>query len=285
MLKIDEILNKFHEFPTLPTVYIALTEVIDNPRSTFHDAARVISKDQSSSSKLLRAANSSIYGIPQRVETVTEAISFLGFQEVKNLVIALSIIKIFGDMDNHEKKGLNPVDLWKHSIAVGVISRIIGREAGIKRLDNFFTAGILHDIGKLFFFKFFPEEYEEVINYAILNGITHKEAEKQLLGITHSVAGDLIAEKWKLPKNLKNAICFHSSGLIDGKYDDLVACVHIADIAAYMLELGFLGENNMVPKPNFIVWNNLNIPEKAFSKNLDLINLQFQESVNLLLKA
>lgn len=276
------ILNKVDEFPTLPTIFSALSDVIANPHSTAADAAEVISQDQASAAKILKAANSSIYGFRGRINTVTQAIVFIGFEEVRNLIIAMSIIDIFKRTKGAEQ--LNPVDMWKHSIAVGVLTRLIGNQIGARNIENYFLAGILHDIGKLIFFKFIPDEYQKAVNYAIDNNVSAREAEAEVLGITHTVAGEILAEKWKLPLSIKEAVRYHTSGRVDGSMSKLVSSVHAANIAAVMLELGQAGEDT-VPMPNLEVWNNLNLPDNFFTNNMNQIYNDFEISVKLMLKS
>lgn len=282
MINTERLISKVDEFPTLPTIYSTLLDVMSNPRSTANDVATVISQDQSSASKILKASNSSIYGFRGRISTISQAIVFIGFDEVKNLVTALSIIHMF----KGSKKSLffNPIDLWKHSLAVGVISRHIGKTIGVTNLENYFLAGILHDIGKLLFFKVIPEEYSQVINQAIEKNMTIRDAEQEYLGITHTVAGEILAEKWKLPTLLKNVIRYHANGVIDGEVDQLTGIVHIANITAAMLGLGTSGEE-IISAPNPKVWDRIKLPDQFFTTNLESIIVSYEESIELLLKS
>ncbi len=275
------IINTVSEFPTLPTIFSTLNDVIANTRSTANDVASVISQDQSAASKILKSANSSIYGFRGRITTVTQAIMYLGFEEVRNLVIALSIIDMFSN--SKTSVNLNPVHLWKHSIAVGTITRLIGQTIGIKNLESYFLAGILHDIGKLLFFRFFPDDYIKVLNYAIESGVTEKDAESEILGITHTVAGEMLAERWKLPSSIKEGIKYHTTGLVNGKVNLLAGSIHIADITASMLKLGISGDH-IVPEPTFEVWDALALPDHFFTLFLNKILMDYRESVTLLLK-
>lgn len=274
------IIDRVDEFPTLPTIYATLSDVMANPRSTASDVAQVISQDQSSASKVLKTANSPMYGFIGRITTITQAIIYIGFEEVKNLVIALSIINLFSKMKPLDN--FNPIDLWKHSIGVGVITRMLGSSIGIKKLEDYFVAGILHDIGKLLFFKFMPDEYVKVVNYAIETRKTAKEAESEKLGIHHAAAGDLLAEKWKMPKSIRYAISNHYSGTIDGRVDPLVGCIHIADSLACMLELGKAGDD-VVPRINSDVVEALSLPEGIFTKLYPRIIAEYNATVKSLL--
>lgn len=275
---ISRILKSVEDFPTLPTVYTALTDVMANPRATSQDAAAVIIRDQSAASKVLKTANSPLYGFRGRIDTISQAIFHIGFEEVKNLVIAISIMDIF----KHTKltNSYNPVELWKHSIAVGVITKLIGKELGVKNLENYFLAGILHDIGKLLFLKELRNEYEKTLQYAMDKRISIKDAEAETLGITHTIAGELVSEKWKLPAPLRNAIKYHYSGIVDGEVKFLPASVHIANVASRILELGEAGDD-LIPEPNFTVWKALKLSDDFFTKNLGRIMLDYETSMTL----
>jgi len=268
------------EFPTLPTIYLTLSDVMANPRSTVEHAANIISKDQAATSKVLKTANSSIYGIRGRVSTISQAIFYIGFNEVKNLVIAISIMKMFDNVKT--LNNINPVDLWKHSIGVGVISRILGKILGIRQLEDYFIAGILHDIGKLLFFKTMPEEYSKVVNYAHEKRLTYRDAESSHFGVSHTLAGEMLAEKWKLPKSLRSVIGNHYSGFVDGKLDMLVSIVHLADVIAHILEFGRMGDE-IIPEPNLLIWEFLKFSEKQISTLAPVFIRDYEETVDLLL--
>jgi len=268
------------DFPTLPTIYSSLLEVMSNPRSTVTDVANIISQDQSSSVKILKSVNSSIYGLKVKVETISEAIFHIGFNEVKNLVASLSIIKIFATTVNTPKFTL--VDLWKHSIAVGVITRLLGKLIGSKNIENYFLSGIVHDIGKLFFLKEFSVEYSKVVLLALEKEIPIRLAEREVFGTTHMVIGDLIAEKWRLPVSIRNTIKHHSLGIAGSNIDTQIAIVHLANIIGRVMGLGYAGDN-LIPEPNLGTWDILNLPPRTLSGLMPTINSDFEQSVSILL--
>lgn len=280
MLDIKQIVEKVKDFPTLPTIYSALLEVIANPRSTAQDVADVISKDQASSTKILRTVNSSIYGIRNEIDTISQAVFHLGFNEVKNLVISLSMV----DMMSNTKSlvDFNVVDFWKHSIAVGVITRFIGKLKGIRNIENYFLSGIIHDFGKLFFLKNFYKEYEQVIKIVSNEDKTIKDAEKEIFGTNHTEIGAMLAKKWALPGSIANSIQYHEEGTIDGKDDVLVASVHLANIVARAMSLGNPGDH-LIPRPNKKVVEYLNIEEDSFSTNYQRIMMDYEQSVGILI--
>lgn len=280
MKLLSKIIKGIEEFPTLPTIYSTLSDVMANPRSTATDVANVISQDQSSASKILKTANSSIYGFRGRIESISQAVVYIGFEEVKNLCIALSIMDIL-EIEKYSKL-ISPVDLWKHSIAVGVISRHIGKSIGAKNLEEYFVAGIIHDIGKLLFLRTLPDDFNKVIRFSNENNVNLRDVEKQVFGISHTLAGKLLAEKWKLPKSFIDVISNQYTGVKDGKPDKLVSTVHLANVVATMLELGKTGDD-IVPPINPQVYQVINLHQNFFTRALPLIIREYQESVNLLL--
>lgn len=272
------ILQGIENFPTLPTIYYKLTEVMEKPNSTASDAAEIITKDQSASAKILKAANSSIYGFYGKIDSISKAIFYLGFEEVRNLIVLLSLIEILPN--NKSNYFINPVEFWKHSIGVGIITRNLGSIIGVNKLENYFVSGVIHDLGKILFINYINDEYLKVIRYVKENNVGLPEAETTVLGINHSVAGEMLAEKWKLPISMKSVIRHHNSGFIAGETDTLVGCVHIANIAAQMFGFGqtTIGK---VPEPNMEVWTKLNFPKNTFSSIMDKVYKEYHESLSL----
>lgn len=278
---INHLISRIDSLPTLPTVYYRLLDVMNNPRSTAVNVADVICKDQASASKVLKAANSPIYGFYGKIQNITQAITYIGFEEVKNLVTAITIIDFFSDKFTNQY--INPIEFWKHSISVGILSRLIGKQIKASDLESYFLAGILHDIGKILFINLMPELYSKVIQYSIENKVQHKDAEIKMLGITHNVVGELLANKWNLPNSIKNAVRYHESGNVDNSYKDLVASVHIANMASLMYGFGVTDEVP-IPEPNKNAWELLQLSENFFTSSYPLMLSSYNDTVNLLIK-
>lgn len=258
---VKKIIEGVNNLPTLPTVYTNLSQAMENPNTTKEEIAKIISSDQAATFKILKVANSPFYGLRGRIETISQALLYLGFNEVKNIVFALSVINAFSKSKIFKK--FKPIDLWAHSIGVGVATRLIGAAVGEKNLENYFLAGIFHDIGKLVFFEYVPNEYAKVIDLADSKKIPIKDAELEILGLNHARAGQLIAEKWKLPQSVVNIVSGHHTGLI-GNVNTLLAAVHLGDIVARAFDLGY-GGDSMIPEPNIKIWDILKLPKGFFS--------------------
>jgi HD-like signal output (HDOD) protein len=277
---LDKILQNVNKLQTLPTIYSSISEALKDPLVTPEKLSRIISIDQVSSFKILKVANSPFYGFRGRIDTISQAILYLGFDEIKNIIFALSVVNIFAK----DKIILNfkPTDLWAHSIGVGISTRLIGTAIGEKELENYFLAGIIHDIGKLLFLEFIPGDYEKVLKLVIEKNCSIEEAEIEILGINHCKAGQILAEKWKLPSGLQDAILYHHAGLKENQSSKLIASVHIADILVAALDLGRTGDY-LIPQPNFKVWDILKLPNGFFISIKKKLIEDFNQTIRVML--
>ncbi len=280
MLTEKRVIQAINSVPTLPTVYQNIVRVMSDKHSTVDDIAQVISKDQAASVKVLKVANSPLFGISRTITSIRDAIMYLGFVEVRNIVIALSVINI---MEKNKKfKTFKPRDFWRHSLAVGVASRMIASFFDKSVLDKVFLAGILHDIGKLVLLAFFEDEYVNVIDYINERQVFLVEAEKKVLGFTHCDIGQKLLTKWNLSNYLVNAVTYHESGMIDGKFDPVVASVHLANIYARALRLGNPGDE-LIPKPNSELWQYVNLAPDFFTTHAAELKEHFKQIVATIL--
>jgi putative nucleotidyltransferase with HDIG domain len=263
---------------TLPTIYIKLNEVVSNPHSTIEDVASIISSDQAISAKILQIANSSIYSRHSNRESIIEAVFYLGFREVSNIVFAMSIMSVF------KKKEIlsyfNPVEFWKHSIAVGVIARQLAASKSVMNLENYFLGGIIHDIGKLFLLEYAEEEFSKALKYSAERKCILETAETEVLGINHVEIGSILARTWNLPENIYNAINCH--GYSNRKQDDYSATIHIANIVAKIWLLGN-GGDKVIPRINPQAVSQLKIESDIFSQLYPHIIKSYSELLTILL--
>lgn len=279
MTTAEKILQRIDVFKTLPTVYTALTEAMNNPNSTAADVAAVISSDQAAAARVLKAANSPIYGYSGRIDSMNKAIMYMGFAEVKNLVAALAILDVFSNV--RISAYFNPVEFWKYSAAVGVISRALAREAGRKELEHYFLAGILHDLGKLLLYQCASEEFSQALQTVALRKVPLRLALKETVGISHNALGELLAEQWKMPPAICGVIRYVHTGMNNDKPDELVAAVHIASIAAQMFGFGSSSEE-IIPEPNEAAWKTLNLPDNIFTKLQERIIQDYEGTLDSL---
>lgn len=278
MNTINKIIYEIQEFPTLPSIYLRLSKAIERQNSTAEELSQIISYDQAASSKILKVANSSLYSLRGKITSISQAIFHIGFMEVKNLVLTMGIMEIFKS-ENYSNV-FSAIELWKHSIAVGVITRNIGCHLKIKNLDDYFISGIIRDIGKLALLKAAKEEYLNVVEYAYNNDISISQAETEILGLNHNAAGEMIAEKWNLPNSVKIAIKFHHYPVREKADDQLSSIVYISNIAAKLYKMGETGDH-IIPEIPEAVWDNLNLPDNIFTELLPKFTHNFEETLSI----
>lgn len=280
MINKTKILRAVENFPTLPTVYSALLELLSDINSKISDIVNLISKDQATVLRVLKAANASYYGFTRKIENLTSAVTLLGYYEIKNIVMSLTFIDLF--KYSKLNQFINPVDYWKHSIGTATIARRIGIALGTTGLENYYLGGLLHDIGKLAAYLYFTIDYGKALHYAKHHNCPLLEAEEITLGINHQVIGEMIAEKWNLPQDIRNVIQYHHTGIVKGKFEPQTAVVHLANISSKILTMGYSG-NDLIEKPNPEVWDKLDLPPNTFVHNLVPIMNDYKSSLKLFL--
>ena len=225
--------------PTLPTVYAQVEQKCADPNVGADQLAEVIETDPSITMKLLKLSNSAFFGFRREIKSVRDAVSLLGNETVKNAVLSISVFE--ATKDQKESAGLDKKEFWRHSTAVGSAARFIAKKMKIQR-DEAFTAGILHDIGKVILDGLFIEFYEPILALVKEKQISLFEAETAGLQLTHSGLGKELAESWKIPAGLIDAIAFHHTPKSSDLDPELCNLVHIGDVCARNLGFGFGGD-------------------------------------------
>ncbi len=233
--RIQRILSSVYSVPTVPEIIMQVSTLIDNPKTSASILGKMISNDQGLVTKILTIANSPLHGIPRRVATIDFAIVVLGFNQVKNIVVALSMmetLKVVGNRKFDQKK------YWIHSILTAAAAKRIADDLGYQTSGEVFTAGLLHDLGIPIIYKFFNEEYKEIVNAVGNNDMTFLEAEEKYLGVTHQEIGKYLVDKWNLPLSIADVLLYHHKPSLADKNRELIALVHLADNMTRKLMIG-----------------------------------------------
>ncbi|MBI1842617.1 MAG: HDOD domain-containing protein, partial [Verrucomicrobia bacterium] len=186
--RVKEFVSHSGALPALPSLYFSVLNHLDSPASTVQDVAREVAKDIAMTSKLLQLVNAAFLGLRQKVTSASDAISLLGLETLKSLVLS---IHVFDHYEKFSSSGFSPERLWSHSLAVANASRQLTlMETRDKRLaDEAFTAGLLHDVGKLIFMANATADYRRVIDAAVRDGKDLTLLETEAFGAAHPQAG------------------------------------------------------------------------------------------------
>jgi len=234
--EVSILINKINSFPTLPTVAIQVVQTTSNPKSSARDLMDIINPDISLTTKILKIANSPFYGLSREIDSLQHAVTILGFKEIRNLVLSTVVFDSFKNLKEHAKFDIKK--FWKHSFVCGVAANILAAE--MKKASNeFFVAGLIHDIGKLVIYITLPNEFFKLID--VTGSLKLKfetfQAEKDILGMTHGEVGMSLLKRWNFPENLRTAVGFHHHPQETDKKSLLTFVVHTADILAHIYEM------------------------------------------------
>jgi putative nucleotidyltransferase with HDIG domain len=239
------IIARVEDLPTLPRTVLRITELVNDPRASAKDLSIIITDDQVLTARLLKLVNSSFYGFPQRVSTVTGAIVLLGFDAIRNLLLTTSVLDLFPARIAHVRR--DQEQLWDHSLACAIGAKSIGNFLRHDKLEELFVAGLLHDIGKIVEMMFLPDEFARITERVRAEGVLISSAEQDLLGCTHADIGRLLAERWNLPAKLVGVIARHHTPAAAGAFAIESSIVHLSDILTRALDLGSGGDDQVPP--------------------------------------
>jgi putative nucleotidyltransferase with HDIG domain len=236
-------LDRIRDIPTLPTVAIKVNQMLQYNDTSIRDLSKTIEKDQAIVSKLLRLVNSAFYGFQARINTISHAVTVLGFNTVRNAVVSVSIIEAFSGKGGAEDFDMK--DFWKHSIAVAVTGRNLAEDTRLATPDEAFVAGILHDVGKVVLAQYFKDLFNQVWTSIQNNGLSFYEAEKKVLPANHAQIGGHLAKKWHLPVSLIEAVTYHHAVRKSAINPELLMLVHVADFIVNHYKIGSHGEPDL----------------------------------------
>jgi putative nucleotidyltransferase with HDIG domain len=275
-VSLKDLIDKVSNLPTLPTVMTRIIRKAEDPATSVKDIVDIIEVDQALTMKILKIVNSAYYGFRQRIATIERAVVILGFNNVKNLALSASVFDTLGGEGRGE---FNRAKFWGHSIGCGVTTKALAMKLRYhpQSLEEAFTAGLLHDIGKVVLDKYVHEEFSEVVRTAAWRDMLIAEAEREVLGADHADMGHWLAIKWGLPKSLKEVIAYHHNPEAAMEAKELTGLVHFADILVRRRKIGSGGDNK-VPSLNPSVFKMLKLTQSGVEEIMNLINREMEKA-------
>lgn len=229
-LSTSDLINKNIKLLSLPAVVAKLNELLLNPVSTTDEITRTISQDAVLSARLLKIVNSPFYQFPTKIDTISMAITILGTRQLRNLVLSSTVIKQFSQHTDSEFFDLE--SFWCHSITSAIAARMIALNLGMADAEQYFVAGLLHDIGKMIMSNLLPAESKKLHTELEKNATRAFEAEKMIFGFDHATLGADLLKSWHFPDSLIQPIKLHHKLQDDSEHLQGAAIVHIANVVA-----------------------------------------------------
>ncbi len=235
-----KIRTSIKDLPTLPTIATQIFSITSNPDSTVEDLKRIISTDQVVAGRIMKAVNSAYYGFPRQIDSLSKAIVILGFNNVRSITLSVSMMEVYS---KSSPTGIDYGELWSHAVGTAHCARALARDIAPRNTEQFFVAGLLHDIGIVAINQCFPEKFNKCMKEASEQKRPFYEIENEIFNFNHADVGEFIADSWLLPDILVKSIgCHHRpQDAVDAV--ELAYAVHTADILCKLSSFGNFGDN------------------------------------------
>lgn len=255
---LDNLLARVGDFKSVAPVVARVLQVVSNPKSDARDLAEVISQDQALTARVLRVVNSAFYGLPEPVPTVQRATVLLGFNNVKSLAVGMAIAS---QVDAQQTGGiLNHIEFWQHAVACAAATQLLADKVGGVPSEEAFTAGLLHDVGKVVFNLHFALRFRKCADWAAQQRVPLYVAEAHEFGVDHAEIGRRLGQRWNFPIQLTKAIGSHHTPPALSQPDQvrLASVVALADLLCRVLNIASTARDRRLFTDEAI-WHRLNL--------------------------
>ncbi len=236
---VQSAVQEISHIATLPEVTMKIIQLVEDPDSTANDLNKVISNDPALGARILKVVNSAFYGLPGQIGSINRAIVLLGLNAVKNIAIAASLAKLF--RGGKIASNFDARELWSHAIGCATGTRLLAAKVGLGLPDEAFLAGLIHNIGIMVEIQARRPKFIQVMEKLEKEPeLTLRQAEQEILGANHEQFGSALCRLWKFPQSFQYVTGFHHNPMdLNEKNRTLTGLVHVADVLAKKLDLGF----------------------------------------------
>lgn len=236
-MELNELVKQTGTLASLPEACIRLNEMFDDPHYSATDLGEVLARDPALSAQVLKIVNSAFYNFMSSIDTVSRAITVIGMNDLRSLVLAASATRAFCRLPND----LVSMDsFWAHSVFTAACARMLAKHCNVMHPERLFVAGLLHDVGHLMLYHFLPRDMMDVLLIANENRELIAQAEQDRFGFDHAEAGAALLSAWKLPDHLVECVKYHHNPeVLDGNKVD----AHIVYLANRMSDVAEYGDS------------------------------------------
>lgn len=282
MINAQDVANRVESLPPLPNTALRLMEVVNDPRSTMDDMVDVIRYDQSVTADVLKLCNSAYLGMSRRVTSLNDAILCLGTMKTMQVVLSVHANNMLSR--GQRGYGMEPGVLWRHSVGVAFAASALAKRVGLPNPGLVFTAGLLHDIGKVILNEHVAEEFQQIVSIVSDESISFAEAEERVLGFSHAEVGGIVGERWQLPETLIHCIRYHHDPEALPEPDAYVDVVHLADTLCMLFGIG-LGLDGLSYRADEAVMNRHHLTEQDLELAAMEVTVELKEVEEMFVQA
>lgn len=278
---VSQLVEEVQVMYSLPATFHRLTETIENPDNSVAEIAEVISNDQSVAMRVLQLANSAFFSFPSKIETISNALTLIGVQQIKQLIQGTAVIELFEGVPSEH---VTMQSFWKHSVACGIAAKIIASLRHEPNVERFFVLGLLHDIGRLILLQHAPQETVALIETARSEGEPLYTLEAREWGFDHAEVSAGLMEKWQFPARLAKGVEFHHRFSSAKAFHLETAIVHTADVLIHTLQIGGSGEA-LNPPPDPRAWAEIGLTTACLRPLAKQLDRELEEVLSIILPA
>lgn len=280
---IENLLDDVSMLISPPELVISLHQAMGSPTSSAKTLAVIVAQDPNLSARVLRIANSSLYGLCHRVDTIPRAITVIGTRGLYHLCMAVVSAQSFAKLPS------DLIDInvfWRHSIFTALIARALAKRCRILHPERLFVAGLLHDIGTLVLYTRFADTLEETFEQSQGREDRMAKDEQRLFGYNHAQVGGELLKRWGLPKQLCHAISMHHCNNREKAFIIEDTILYLADCLSNRSELGSFSKFGAYEhKANAAVWDALRLDEAITESLWDEAKMQFVDTMEIIFPA
>lgn len=272
---IDEYIN---EMPSLPISVQKVMEICGKMQVNPSELNNVISLDPVLTGSLLKLINSAYYGLSWHITSLVRAVIMLGINTVKNLALSTAVLATLPKNKDHS--GLNMEGFWRHCLCVGVTAKLLAKKQGVEAefVEEYFTAGLLHDIGKIPLSAVLSADYLEAVTDAGSEQKSLYNTENSRFNINHCITGEMIVNAWKLNGPIADIITYHHNVTgYSGKNSGILHNIAIANYLSSIYEVGFSGDINP-EKPDNKIWEASGVKQDIFKELKDKVETEIKKA-------
>ena len=233
-------LRNIRNLPTLPDVVMEILRLCDDPNTSTRQIAQLIEKDPVLTTKVLKLVNSSYFGLSKELFSINQALVLIGYNNLKSMVMSASMRQVF----NQDSKvgSFSRKALWKHSVGVGIGARFMAKRMRIGDPEQIFVAGLIHDVGKVIIDWYFHTQFVQIIDIVEREQCWIRDAEHDVLQVTHEEVGSYLASRWNLPDMLRECIAHHHQPSLSKEHAVTAALIQFSDALIREMNIGYGGD-------------------------------------------
>jgi len=260
MTSLNDIVEQIDLLAPIPAIATQIVTKSEDPNSSMSEIADLIVNDPALTANLLKICNSAYFSLPRKVESVKDAVSWVGLDKIVELVLTNSVAANFNK--GLEGYGLGEGELWRHAVTSAHVAKSLAQRCGVSQNKHLiYTAALLKDIGKLILGRFVAFSFEKINILVHSQGYSFNDAEKNIIGMNHEELGAMVGEKWSFSEKLIYIIRHHHLTDESARQDLETTLIYLADVICMMMGI-CAGTDGLSYRFYSDVLKRLNVSEK-----------------------